>query len=845
MNATPTRTLVWPGGELGDEMDIVNGTVHLPSGGESSAATGARAFVDLCRSIRCQAIFQVPGEIDSPATAANVVRFVEHDLGFSPMAWEVGNEPGRWTHFGQPWSTWGRSSTTPPSPQQYADLVHQYLAAMRAVDPTVRMIGLPGTGHGSYQEASWIAATVQENGPNLSGVAIHVYPAGLGPPSPSGASLAQFFGTLEDKASLPVRVPLDEAAIRSACPSCSPIPIYVTELGSAITAGYDGPFVSGYDQAPYIVAEVAQAIHLDLAQLDYFAVEHSSDGSWFTSPEASHPIYQLYAELLSRLGSEVLPTNVSTSVGGIYAIATAGATPTTPIDLLVDNVNSTDSIAFPTASTGLDASGPIETWSWNGSTSGPTTTYWPHGLPSSWTVDPASLVLFEQPRTVSAPLTVSESGFPSGQRWFLRVGNVTATTNGSRLTYLLPTGSYPQTTHGARNISSGVREEFTFADRVALGASPTTENGSYGFEYLVTTLPSTSAGGSTAPASQWVFQGGVENVTATAAVGYRFAGWKGSGPGSYSGSADPATVRPSGAVAEVAEFVTASPSSYPVELIESGLPNGTLWGAHLGNQSLSGVDPALRAQLPNGTYSFAIEPVNGFVGQPSNGSVQVMGGPVTEPISFRPIPPGEHSVWFNETGLTPGSTWTVVLNGTEGSSDEASLRFIEPAGTYAYTIARIGSWSPDPDRGTLTVPAGTDSVAVHFVFGYLLMIEAPAGTPSDREWNVTLDPVGTGGTAVGPPVPVQGSSINASISFEEPNGTYNYSVTVDGFPQYHGTGSVTVSGGTASVSPPPLAQSPSASGSAEDLIYLGVAIGTIALVAVGLGYYLPRRRSRR
>ncbi|MCI4360101.1 MAG: hypothetical protein L3J91_00195, partial [Thermoplasmata archaeon] len=178
---SPARVVRFPGGASGDEFNFTAGTLTNDSGVAKPAVENLSEFSAWCRSVACEPILELPGEIDSPSTGAFYVAYAEQTLGVHPIAWEIGNEPALWSHFGVPWSGWTLAQRVTPTPSQYAQVVRAYVAAIRAVDATAPILGLPGVGTGEYQETAWINATVALNGPNLSGVAIHAYPAGAGP----------------------------------------------------------------------------------------------------------------------------------------------------------------------------------------------------------------------------------------------------------------------------------------------------------------------------------------------------------------------------------------------------------------------------------------------------------------------------------------------------------------------------------------------------------------------------------------------------------------------------------------------------------------------------------------
>jgi hypothetical protein len=448
VQGTPITYVRWPGGAIADRFNMSTGAVYFPS---STAPTNESEFVTWCRSVGCQAILQVPGEIDSPSTAAWEVAYTEHRLGFSPAYWEIGNEPGLWTHFGQPWSAWKSSRTSTATPQTYAELVHQYIAAMRAVDPSIRIIGLPGVGLGAYFDPAWISSTVAVNGPNLSAVAIHVYPAQSGPSHPT---LSAFFASLSGRSSISVRMVADDQAIAAACPTCGPIAVFVTELGSGSQGGGSwGSYMSGYPEVPFVAAELSQAVASNVTSTELYCLEGTYSGSLFGPTGRAHPLDLLYADLLSHLGPVGIATGVSGPVSGVYAIGSEPANGSSA-SVMVVNTNVTSSVVLNLTGPGFPAAGSYSLWWWNSSSpvvdsasgTGPT---------SHWTLPPLGILVVSEPKPASParyPVSFQEIGLPGGSPWTVTITGsvpVNATTNASDVTFDLANGSYTFTVTSA------------------------------------------------------------------------------------------------------------------------------------------------------------------------------------------------------------------------------------------------------------------------------------------------------------------------------------------------------------------------------------------------------------
>ena len=390
-NASAIRFVRWPGGAVADQYNISANVITNNDGTTYSPPSNIAQFAQWCRWVQCRAIVQLPGEIDQPATAAYYVRYVEQVVRFHPSFWEIGNEPALWKHAGIAWSAWNTSQALNATPSSYAQVVHAYVVAVRTVDSGARFIGLPGVGTGGYSETSWIRATVGLNGANLSAVAIHVYPAGGSSVSPTAAS---FLGTLAGHGSLAYRAPLDEAAIASACPRCSAIALFVTELGSGTAGGPVDPFMGSFLDVPYLAAEAAQALTSKAANIDLFAFQGSYNGSLLNTSGATTPEFLLYSDVLSHLGPGVRPVTIASAATLLYAASTVSANGTVH-SLLFVNANVSRTVHLSLVGSGLPLAGAGSALAWTGATSAPVATTWTLAVPTLWTVPGGSLLLVQ------------------------------------------------------------------------------------------------------------------------------------------------------------------------------------------------------------------------------------------------------------------------------------------------------------------------------------------------------------------------------------------------------------------------------------------------------------------
>ncbi|MGI0151428.1 MAG: InlB B-repeat-containing protein, partial [Thermoplasmata archaeon] len=210
-------------------------------------------------------------------------------------------------------------------------------------------------------------------------------------------------------------------------------------------------------------------------------------------------------------------------------------------------------------------------------------------------------------------LTVEEVGIPTGTSWTVYLNGEGFASNGTSLVIpdlygcaAGPKGQYTVlATVAYSNASSDlVRYVPTLASATGCGGSQvgltfTTEN------YV--SWQSTTGGTATilesadtvasAPGAGWFADNTTLGLRASAATGYHFAGWNGTGPGSYTGATRTEEVTPTGPVTESATFLANARSVFAgyTLTISAGtsIPNGTTWTIGVGNTTYSADTPTL------------------------------------------------------------------------------------------------------------------------------------------------------------------------------------------------------------------------------------------------------------
>ena len=623
---TPVTYLRYPGGSHVDQLNYTSGVITNKTGVVTQAVTTPSVFVASCEAIHCHAIMGLPAEIDSPATAAYYVKYVEKTLGFTPAYWAVGNEPSVWHHFDQPWSTWAKAPIKTETIAQYTAVLRSYAAAIHSVDPTTPLIA-PSIGAGTNLDntcSTWCGPVAAADGSLLAAISVHSYVAY---PPPASTSLGTFFSLLRTSPyALPTVVPRDRAII--AHNYSGPLALALDEISTVPSATYGEETFATYTGELYgglfDAAQTTQLLALNVADVDWFDWS-SSFYSWAGATSGSlSPTGQVFQTFMSQLYNEYDPTTV-VGPSTVYAAATTDGT---NLALLVVNVNvnTTGSYSFPLSTL---FSGTVNETSWavgSSITSAKVANTTAKTLPLSVSVwrghghasgpPPPTL---KSVAVTPSPASVLTGGVQS----FLATPSCTSGPCPSGVTY-----SWSLTNPlGVLNSSSGSKVRFT------AGATPGTD----------TVFVNATLNGVTQ-------QSAPDRIT----------------------------------------IVSSAPSTYPVTFGESGLPTGTLWSVTLNGTNESSTTSPIKFKEPNGTYAFTVGSVTGYTASPSSGSVTVHGGPVSQAIVFGATVPGQYAVTFVESGLVSGTSWSITLAGTTQSSATDTIAFTESNGTYPYSASAPG-----------------------------------------------------------------------------------------------------------------------------------------------------------
>jgi copper-binding protein NosD/parallel beta helix pectate lyase-like protein len=112
--------------------------------------------------------------------------------------------------------------------------------------------------------------------------------------------------------------------------------------------------------------------------------------------------------------------------------------------------------------------------------------------------------------------------------------------------------------------------------------------------------------------------------------------------------------------------VTYTAFTFPVSIVEIGLPPQTSWGVKIGSNASGTTLAALTLQLTNGSYTFTVTPITGYTSTPRDVTWRVSGGPATFYVSFvantsSSPGPGKNSVSYLSQSLLPYEVAIAIL----------------------------------------------------------------------------------------------------------------------------------------------------------------------------------------
>jgi hypothetical protein len=204
MKDAGVRYLRYPGGSYADSYHWKTHT--MDGGGYVAPGTNFDTFMGVANAAGAKPIIIANYGSGTAQEAADWVRYANVTKGYGAKYWEIGNEVYGNGHYG---SGWENDTHADKSPRAYGNAVVQYITAMKAVDPSIKVGvvlttpgGWPDGVVGSGDSADWNNTVMSIVGNRADFAIPHWYPGGngeadmLSKPQQLGATMASLRSVL-------------------------------------------------------------------------------------------------------------------------------------------------------------------------------------------------------------------------------------------------------------------------------------------------------------------------------------------------------------------------------------------------------------------------------------------------------------------------------------------------------------------------------------------------------------------------------------------------------------------------------------------------------------------------
>jgi thermopsin len=340
-----------------------------------------------------------------------------------------------------------------------------------------------------------------------------------------------------------------------------------------------------------------------------------------------------------------------------------------------------------------------------------------------------------------------------------------------------PTGVLPYT-----EVVGGLSQILVGGDYYPLVPPPQTQ---YQLQFAETGLPygavwSVSIAGG-------VIQGGTATLNLTFGNGsYFYAPTPQPG---YTVSPTNGTVVVAGAAVVVPiTYRSTSTTTYAVVFSETGLLTGTNWSVTLNSVSRSSTGLTIGFMELNGSYSWTLSNLTGYLGSPASGSITVDGSALHRDVAFTSTTV-TYTVAFIESGLPTGTLWSVTLGFTTNQSREPVIDFNVTPQVYGYVVGSVNGYTASPSSASVPVVSANATVLITFsklVTGEYAVTFSETGLATGTNWSVAL-----GSTTK--------TSNGSTVVFTELNDSYSFAIpSVAGYTVSPSSGVIEVEGASVS-----------------------------------------------
>jgi hypothetical protein len=181
--------LRWPAGNNAEKYTVFGGS---PGARFQLTRELVDSFIRLCREVGAEPFLAVNITTGNTDQATAFLRYVNIEKKYNVKWWQVGNEPDV-GGYGNPYT-----------PESYAQIYLEFAKAMRAIDPSIKLVGaelMTGANiMGSNGNRDWMTPILQIAGKEMDAVAWHYYPMDSGQKNPNSSAFFRLNGLLQESA---------------------------------------------------------------------------------------------------------------------------------------------------------------------------------------------------------------------------------------------------------------------------------------------------------------------------------------------------------------------------------------------------------------------------------------------------------------------------------------------------------------------------------------------------------------------------------------------------------------------------------------------------------------------
>ncbi len=214
---------------------------------------------------------------------------------------------------------------------------------------------------------------------------------------------------------------------------------------------------------------------------------------------------------------------------------------------------------------------------------------------------------------------------------------------------------------------------------------------------------------------------------------------------------------------------------WSIKFTESGLSTGASWNVTLSNTTWSRTDVAnAPSSIPfdglyNATYSYVVKTASGCSASPTSGTYVVSGASKTIAVTFScgggALPAStslvhaptlgnqvhpyviccggggapDYAVTFTESGLAPGTTWSVNVSGWTIAQNTSSILFEIPNGSWNYSVGVLDGFTALPQASVVTVNGAAVNASIQFLATLYEVKFTESGLAASTPWWVGLN----------------------------------------------------------------------------------------------------------